>query len=54
MNRFIDPAELMAKNSSAADAFDADRRSFLKTGIAAAAALGCWMPDLSMASTGPA
>lgn len=54
MNRFIDPAELMAKNSSAADAFEADRRTFLKTGLVAAAALGCWMPDLSMASTGPA
>ncbi|HYD19701.1 MAG TPA: DUF882 domain-containing protein [Patescibacteria group bacterium] len=53
MNRFIDPAELMAKNSSAADAFDADRRSFLKLGATAAVALGCWMPDLSLASTGP-
>ncbi len=54
MSRFIDTAGLLSKNSEAADHFQADRRSFLKTGIAAMAALGCWMPDLAMASTGPA
>jgi len=54
MNRFIDPAELLAKNSEAADQFQSDRRSFLKTGLAAVTALGFWTPDLSFASTGPA
>lgn len=54
MKRFIDTAELLAKNSEAADHFQADRRSFLALGAGALAALGCWMPELAQASTGPA
>lgn len=54
MSRFIDPADLLEKNSKAADHFQSDRRGFLKGGLAAIAALGCWMPDLVQASTGPA
>ena len=54
MNHYIEPADLLDKNSKAADAFQSDRRGFLKTGAMALAALGCWMPDLALASTGPA
>jgi uncharacterized protein YcbK (DUF882 family) len=54
MNRFINPDDLLEKNRIAADAFDADRRHFLKTGLFMSAALGFWTPTLAQASTGPA
>ncbi len=50
MNRFIDPTDLLEKNSKAAEAFQSDRRGFLKAGLATTAALGFWMPDLSYAA----
>ena len=50
MNRFIDPAKLMAANSDAAEKYQSDRRTFLRGGLCALAALGVWMPDLANAS----
>jgi uncharacterized protein YcbK (DUF882 family) len=50
MNRFVDTNELLQKNCAAADAFDADRRSFLKHGLFMTAALGFWSPSLAQAS----
>ncbi|MBI1214194.1 MAG: DUF882 domain-containing protein [Alphaproteobacteria bacterium] len=41
----------MEKNRIAADEYQADRRSFLKTGLFATAALGFWMPSLAQAAT---
>ena len=54
MTVFIDPDDLLIKNSEAAEAYHSDRRGFLKAGLFTAAALGFWMPDLAEASTGPA
>ena len=54
MKRFINPGDLLEKNRIAADQFDSDRRSFLKTGMFMTAALGFWTPELAQASTGPA
>jgi len=51
VNTYVDPSDLLQKNSIAADAFQSDRRGFLKTGLAAAAALGFWMPDLAQGAT---
>lgn len=50
MNRFIDPAQLMAANSDAAEKYQSDRRGFLRGGVCALAALGFWTPDLANAS----
>jgi len=50
MNRFINPDDLLEQNNKAAEAFQADRRGFLKSGLALTAALGFWMPDISYAS----
>jgi len=51
MNRFIDPNDLLQKNRAAADAFESDRRGFLKTAGATIAALGFWMPELAQGAT---
>lgn len=54
MKRFINPGDLLEKNRIAADQFDSDRRTFLKTGAFMTAALGFWTPELAHASAGPA
>lgn len=53
MTVFIDPDDLLIKNSEAAEAYHSDRRGFLKAGLFTAAALGFWMPGVADASTGP-
>ncbi|MEZ0262551.1 MAG: DUF882 domain-containing protein [Alphaproteobacteria bacterium] len=50
MNRFIDPAKLMAANSDAAEKYQSDRRGFLKGGVMALAALGMWTPEIALGS----
>lgn len=49
--------DLIRKNNMAAEAYRADRRGFLKHGMAFSAALGFWMPALAhagaMTSSGP-
>lgn len=40
----------LEKNNSAAELYQADRRSFLKAGIASAAVLGFWLPSLGHAA----
>ncbi len=42
--------DLLLTNSEAVAHYHADRRSFLKFGLGSAAALGFWMPSLSLAA----
>ncbi|MDY0009817.1 MAG: DUF882 domain-containing protein [Bdellovibrionales bacterium] len=42
--------DLMEKNALAAEAYDSDRRGFLKAGLFTAAALGFWTPALAQAA----
>ena len=42
--------DLLEKNSTAAEAYSADRRGFLKSGLFTAAALGFWTPSLALAA----
>ncbi|MBI3441442.1 MAG: DUF882 domain-containing protein [Proteobacteria bacterium] len=43
--------DLIQKNNVAAEAYDAERRGFLKHGLLFSAALGFWMPSLAQAAT---
>lgn len=45
--------DLMDKNAKAAEAYQAGRRGFLKTGLTLSAALGFWTPSLSFAAGTP-
>ncbi len=45
---------LMQKNETAAEAYHADRRGFLKHGLAFSAALGFWLPSTAKAAERPA
>lgn len=50
MTGIIDPQDLMDRNALAAEAFDADRRGFVKHGLLFTAALGFWTPGLAQAA----
>lgn len=50
MNDRIVTASLLEKNNRAADAYQADRRGFLKAGLFVSAALGFWTPALAEAA----
>lgn len=42
--------ELIEKNNQSAEAYDSDRRGFLKSGLFVTAALGFWTPSLAQAA----
>lgn len=42
--------DLIEKNAAMVEAYESDRRGFLKTGLFAAAALGFWTPSLAQAA----
>lgn len=46
----INVETLIQENNRAAEAYDADRRGFLKHGLLFTAALGFWTPDLALAA----
>lgn len=50
MKRFVDTQELLDKNAAAFEECQADRRGFLKSGLAFTAVLGFWTPELGIAA----